>query len=76
MLKEIIDNSGQTQTAWAALLGISKGYLSDIVNGNRVPSLEVAVAIERATKGAVLAASWVPEPVVDALAPTPSEDAA
>lgn len=72
MLKEHIERSGKTQTAWADLLGISKGYLSDIVNGNRVPSLEVAVAIERATDGRVLASSWVP-PVP---AQTPAEDAA
>lgn len=60
------------QSALAAALGVSRGYLSELVGGTKRPSLELAVAIERATNGAVPATSWVPEP-----APvTPSEDAA
>jgi DNA-binding transcriptional regulator YdaS (Cro superfamily) len=78
MLNEIIKTSGETQTVWAGRFGVSKSYLSDILNGNRTPSLHVAVRIERATGGAVPASSWVPEaaprPVVPT--PTPEEDAA
>ncbi len=48
--------------ALAQAVGISQSYLSDIKNGNRVPSLRVAFAIEDATQGAVPARSWVGEP--------------
>lgn len=37
----------------ADLLGLSIGHTSDLVNGRRSCSLEVAVRIERITKGAV-----------------------
>lgn len=56
----------------ARQLGISGGYLSELVNGIKTPSLDLAVAIERLTQGAVPAASWVP----DAPAAEPQEDAA
>ena len=46
-------------SALARAVGISASYLSDIKKGNRVPSLRVAFAIERATNGAVPAKSWV-----------------
>jgi DNA-binding transcriptional regulator YdaS (Cro superfamily) len=61
MLTQYIKNSGRSRTAWAADLGISKSYLSDILNGNKFPSLELAVRIQRATQGAVMAADWFPE---------------
>jgi DNA-binding transcriptional regulator YdaS (Cro superfamily) len=61
------------QSALAAAVGVSRGYLSELVGGTKRPSLELAVAIERATAGAVPATSWVPEPSAPI---TPSEDAA
>lgn len=61
MFSDLIRSSGETRSAWAQRLGISKGYLSDLLNGKRVPSLEVAVAIQRATDGRIAADSWVPE---------------
>lgn len=61
MLKSIILQSGEARTVWAARLGITKSYLSELLNGNRTPSLEVAVRIQRVTNGAVPAASWLPE---------------
>lgn len=60
MFAEFITTSGETRSAWAARLGISRSYLSDILNGNRKPGLELAVRIERATGGEVPAAIWVP----------------
>lgn len=69
MLAQIITASGLSRTAWAEKLGISKSYLSDILNWNRTPSLELAVRIERLTSGAVPCTSWVDESA-------PKEDAA
>lgn len=61
MLDEIITRSGQTRKAWAARIGVSNSYLSDLLNGKAVPSLALAARIERETGGAVPASSWVPE---------------
>jgi DNA-binding transcriptional regulator YdaS (Cro superfamily) len=54
----------------AAAVGVSRGYFSELVGGTKRPSLELAVAIERATGGAVLATSWVPEPWSEDSEPT------
>lgn len=61
MLKTVIQNSGDSQRAWAARLEISQSYLSLLLKGEKVPSLELAVRIERATGGRVPAISWVPD---------------
>ena len=60
-LEAVISMSGLSRTDWAKRLNISKSYMSDLLNGNRVPSLDLAVRIERATDGAVPASSWLPE---------------
>ena len=65
MLAELILTSGRTRASWATTLGISAGYLSDILSGKKRPSLGVAVRIERATSGAVSASSWIGIPKVD-----------
>lgn len=70
MFADHITKSGATRSAWADRLGISKSFLSDLLNGNRTPSLELAVRIERMTEGAVPAACWIPLPEP---APTPDE---
>lgn len=62
MLREHIKASGYSQTVWAERLGIAKSYLSDLLNGNKVPSLDLAVRIQRATDGAVPADSWIAAP--------------
>lgn len=56
-------NTKTKQSVLAASVGVSRGYLSELVGGTKRPSLELAVAIERATDGAVPATSWVPEPI-------------
>jgi DNA-binding XRE family transcriptional regulator len=61
MLKQVIEQSGQSRTEWAARLGISRPFLSLLEGGKRQPSLELAVRIERATDGQVPASSWVPD---------------
>jgi transcriptional regulator with XRE-family HTH domain len=72
MFTDFITRSGKSRSHWAERLGVSRSYLSDLLNGNRTPSLELAARIERMTGGEVPAVSWVPAPVT-----TPSgEDAA
>lgn len=44
------------QSKLARTLGCSKGYLSQIANGEKFPSREFALRIEKATKGKVKAA--------------------
>lgn len=56
-----IRDSGRTRAQWADELGVSRSFMSDLLNGNRRPSLELAVRIERATGGRVPAISWVPD---------------
>lgn len=51
--------------AFAESVGITRPYLSQIENGHRVPSLDVAVAIQRATGGAVPADIWVADRSAD-----------
>lgn len=52
----------QTRTKQAELakrVGVSCGYMSELVKGDKTPGLELAVRIEDATGGAVPARSWV-----------------
>lgn len=69
-LQHYLDATGTRQSAMAALLGISRGYMSQMVTGLKLPSLDLAVRIERATGGAVPASSWIPAPTP---APTPDK---
>jgi transcriptional regulator with XRE-family HTH domain len=64
MLKEHLQSISETQRAFACRLGISGAFLSQIMAGNRRPSLDLAIRIARLTGGAVPVESWVPgEPV-------------
>lgn len=58
-LRAYLKSAGITQDAFAALIGASKGHVSELANGSKRPSLELAAAIERLTDGAVPAISWV-----------------
>jgi DNA-binding transcriptional regulator YdaS (Cro superfamily) len=51
--------TGTKQVDLAARLGIKPAHMSLIVNGDRRPSLDIAVGIERETGGQVPASSWV-----------------
>ena len=42
----------------AELVGISAAFMSDLKRGHRTPSLRVALAIEKATDGAVPVTAW------------------
>lgn len=74
-LREHLKEKRITQRAFADRVGVSKAYMSEIASGLKVPSLEVAVRIQRATDGDVAVESWIPEQVCF---PTPrnQEDAA
>jgi plasmid maintenance system antidote protein VapI len=48
----------KSMQAWADDFGISRPYLYDLVNGTRLPSIEVAVRIERGTGGTVPVVTW------------------
>lgn len=57
-LQRYIETAGMSQAELARLLGISRGYMSEITSGKKTPSLRVASDLERLTAGAVAAASW------------------
>jgi transcriptional regulator with XRE-family HTH domain len=53
---------GISQDAFAARVGATQSQISRIVRGDRGPGIELAVAIERATDGAVPVTSWKRRP--------------
>ena len=66
-LRAYLAQNSIRQSVLAETLGVSNGYMSQIINGDKRPSLDLAVKIEDATGGAVTARSWV--------APLPAPDA-
>ena len=67
MLHHFITQNGTTQAKLAEAIGVSRGYMSELVGGTKTPSLETAFAIERATNGAVPAYSWIEGAEISAL---------
>lgn len=66
-LSEFLVEQKWTHAEAAQRLGVSRSYLTQIIRGQRAPSLALAVKIERLTGGAVTAASLLPaEPEEDA----------
>lgn len=49
----------KTQAELAEMLGLSQSFVSKMESGAQLPPLDLAVRIERMTKGAVPAASWI-----------------
>lgn len=47
-----------SQSGFAKVIGVSKGYVTELLNGTKTPSLLIAVRIERATDGAIRVSSW------------------
>lgn len=76
MFADFISASGKTRKDWADRIGVSKSYLSDLLNGKAVPSLAVAAKIERLTDGEVSASSWIDEPCDAGVDATDRGDAA
>jgi len=54
-----------TQGAAAAVIGVSRSYLSEILSGAKRPGRAAIERIEAATGGAVPAAVWFRAPVAD-----------
>lgn len=54
-----IKDAGLKRNEFAKVIGISAPYLSQILNGEKRPSLDLAFRIEAATGGNVPASSWV-----------------
>lgn len=61
-LANYLMNVSASQADFAAAVGITRGHMSALLSGVRLPSLDLAVRIERATSGQVPASSWVAEP--------------
>lgn len=61
MLKKYLKQTSLTQRDFAEVIGVSNGHLSQLISGQKSPSLELAVKIERETSGFVPANSWVPQ---------------
>jgi plasmid maintenance system antidote protein VapI len=58
-LTEWMATKGHSQAAAGALFGVPSGTVCRWVTGQRTPTLRMALAIEKATSGAVPASSWV-----------------
>lgn len=57
-LAQYLADSGKTQIALAAEVGVDKSVMSRFLSRRAKPGREVAVRIERVTHGAVPVASW------------------
>lgn len=57
-LSSYLTASNVTQAQLANMVSVSRGYMSELVNGSKTPGLRVALAIEKATRGKVKANSW------------------
>jgi transcriptional regulator with XRE-family HTH domain len=78
-LQRFFETSGIRQSALADKLGVSRGYMSELVGGTKRPGLELAFQIEVATGGAVPARTWLRAECLqenNATPQTPTEDAA
>lgn len=58
-LRDYLTKNDVRQAAFATGIGVSKGYVTELLNGSKTPSLQLAFRIEAATQGAVPASSWV-----------------
>ncbi len=57
-LVDWIDRSGMTRRGFAEKLDVAETSLNRLCRGERRPSLELAFAIEKLTKGAIPASYW------------------
>ena len=58
-LRTYLDINSIRQADFAARIGVSQGTISRLASGHGVPSLLLAIGIERETGGEVPASSWV-----------------
>lgn len=57
-LSAFLTEHGKTQREFAAEVGVDPSIVSRLIKRTMKPSLDLAVAIERATAGEIPAASW------------------
>ncbi|WP_146227519.1 helix-turn-helix transcriptional regulator [Pseudoroseicyclus aestuarii] len=57
-LPEYLRDHGISQIAFARKVAASRSYVSEISNGIKAPSWQMALRIEAATSGAIPATSW------------------
>ena len=57
-LAKYLKKRKMTQEAFSMLTGMSRATVNHLVSGYRKPSLELALEIERLTKGAVPVTAW------------------
>lgn len=58
-LREYLTSQKISQAEFAARMGVSKGYMSELVAGRKAPGLDLAVKIEDETRFSVTVRSWV-----------------
>ena len=58
-LAKFLADHAMRQSEFAEMMGISQASVSRLAKGTSRPGLELAVAIEKRTCGAVPASSWV-----------------
>jgi transcriptional regulator with XRE-family HTH domain len=58
-LRDWMDKNHVTQLDMSEKTGISQSLLSKYLSGDRIPKIENALVISKATKGAVPVESWV-----------------
>lgn len=61
-LREHIARLGVSQSTFADRIGVSRGYLSQILSGARSPSREMIQKIDQATGGSVPPGVWFQTP--------------
>ena len=57
-LSNFLKSAGVRQSEFAATLGISRGYMSELVSGAKAPSRALAIRISNETGGLVSVSSW------------------
>lgn len=57
-LKQYINTECIHQGKFSRLLGISKGYLNDIIHGKKFPSFKLIMRIDEATRSKVSFKDW------------------
>ncbi|MDB6177918.1 helix-turn-helix transcriptional regulator [Paracoccus sp. Z330] len=58
-LSQHLESTGETQSAFAARVGVQQGTISKLVRQQITPSFKLAQKIEAATSGNVAVSSWV-----------------
>lgn len=58
LLRRFLEREKLSQAAFAQAAGLAESTISNVLSGARGVGLDVAIAIEKATKGGVPAQSW------------------